>query len=727
MNFIKRKPLQKKIAKVPVVIQLEFLECGAACLAMILAYYKKRVPLEKVRADCGVSRDGSNAKNILLAARNYGLKAKGYSLETEQLIQSGTFPCIIHWNFNHFVVLKGFKRNKAYINDPAMGDYCVSMEEFNNSFTGICLMFEPNESFKPSKKEKGLFDYLKFYIQGKSSAIYFLLLVSLITSLIETIKPIFARIFVDDLLVGKNSDWIPSFLFSFSCLILIEIIIEFIHKKVHYRINGKIASYGSTSFVWKVLRLPMEFFSQRMAGDIQNRKISNEQISTTFIETFAPLILKIINIFFYLFVMIRYSLFLSIIGISSIIINSIVSRIITKKSLNITRVAMSDNGKLIGTTVSGIEMIETIKANGAENGFFKKWAGFQANVNAQKIKFIRLHEHLGLIPSLVNSITSILIVGLGVYFTIQGKFSLGMIMAFQGFMNSFITPANSLIMSVQGLQEMRSEIERVEDIMLYPCDENCVNDNENEEEDDDEYSKLTGNIEIKNLTFGYSPLAEPLIENFDLSLKPGSRIALVGSSGCGKSTISKLLSGLYKPWSGEILFDGKHINEIDRSVFRGSLAVVDQEITLFEDTIENNIKMWDNSIEDFEVILAARDALIHEDIMLRENGYKNQIIENGRNFSGGERQRLEIARVLAQDPTIIILDEATSALDVETEGKIINSINARGITCIIIAHRLSTIRDCDEIIVLDNGKVIERGTHQELYEKNGMYTALVSN
>lgn len=270
---------------------------------------------------------------------------------------------------------------------------------------------------------------------------------------------------------------------------------------------------------------------------------------------------------------------------------------------------------------------------------------------------------------------------------------------------------------------MRTDMERIEDVMKYPTDVSL----DSAVDESAEYDKLSGNIEMKNITFGYSRLAEPLIENFNMTLKRGERIAFVGASGCGKSTLSKLISGLYRPWSGEILFDGKPISEIDRSVFTGSLAVVDQDIILFEDTIANNIKMWDTSIEDFEVIMAARDAQLHEDIMQREGGYQYRITEGGKDFSGGQRQRMEIARVLAQDPTIIILDEATSALDAKTEYDVVNSIKDRGITCIVVAHRLSTIRDCDEIVVLDGGKVVERGTHEELMAHGGYYTELVSN
>ncbi len=719
-----KQPVTSGRVKVPVVMQMEALECGAACLAMILAYYDKWVPLEQVRADCGVSRDGSNAKNVVQAARSYGLTAKGYRYEPEDLIKHGKFPCIIHWNFNHFVVLDGFRGNKAYLNDPAKGNYWVSMESFDKSFTGICLMFEPGEDFEPGGKPKSVLSFAKKRLAGAGTAVAFVVLTTAITSLIGIINPAFSRIFLDRLLTGENPDWFLPFLLALSGLSIVQIIVSWVQAIYSLKINGKLAIVGSTAFMWKVLRMPMEFFSQRMAGDIQGRKSTNSSIANSMVNTFAPLALNTLMMIFYLVVMIRYSWLLTLVGVASILINVALSRIISRKRINITRVQMRDAGKLAGATVAGIEMIETIKASGAENGYFEKWAGYQASVNTQKIKFTKLNQYLGMLPGLVSSLTNTAILMLGVWLTLQGQFTAGMIMAFQGFLSSFTTPATTLITAGQTIQEMRTQMERVEDVMEYPTD---VDYEDDEIDPSVEYDKLSGAVEMKDVTFGYSRLGDPLIEHFNLSLRPGSRVAFVGASGCGKSTLSKLLSGLYKPWSGEILFDGKPIHKIDRSVFTSSLAVVDQDIILFEDTIANNIKMWDTSIEDFEMIMAARDAQLHEDIMQRDGGYNYTITEGGKDFSGGQRQRIEIARVLAQDPTIIILDEATSALDAKTEYQVVKSIKDRGITCIVIAHRLSTIRDCDEIIVMDNGKVVERGTHDQLYAKGGAYAKLVSN
>lgn len=722
MKKVKR-PIKNGVAKkVPVVIQLEALECGAACLTMILAYYEKWIPLEQVRSDCGVSRDGSKAGKILKAARNYGFEAKGFKYDVEDLQKDVTFPCIVFWNNNHFVVLDGFKGNYAIINDPARGKTRYTIESFEKNYSGICLEFKPTREFKPEGKPKSVIKFTKKRLKGTKAMVLFTLITTIIASLLSIIGPGFSRIFIDRLLTHQNPEWFIPFIIGVSAITFIQIIIQIINQLYSLKLNGKLAVVGNTTYMWKVLKLPMDFFSQRMTGDIIGRQSSNASVASTFINIFTPLILKAGMAIFYLIVMFRYNVMLSLIGISSLFVDVIVTRILTKKRVDLSRVGTRDSSMLASTTASGIQMIETIKASGAENGFFRKWAGYQANVNNNEIQMSKLSLFWGIIPSSISMIVNVTITSLGLYLCMKGEFTIGMIMAFQGYLSSFMGPVNQILSAGNSLLEMRTQMERIEDVMEYPDDDILKESKENIE-----YKKLSGEVELKNVSFGYSKLEEPLIEDFNLKLKPGSRVALVGPSGCGKSTISKLVSGLYKQWNGEILFDGKPLSEIDKNIFRSSLAVVDQDITLFEDTIANNIKMWDNSIENFEVIMAARDSGMHDEINARDGGYNYKLIENGKDFSGGQRQRLEIARVLAQDPTIVILDEATSALDAKTEYEVTKAIKDRGVTCIIVAHRLSTIRDCDEIIVLDNGKVVERGTHNELYRLGGAYTALVSN
>lgn len=718
------QPKTKGIAKVPMVMQMETLECGAAALAMIMAYYGKWLPLEQVRLDCGVSRDGASAANIAKAARNYGMEVAGYERGIDALREMGPFPCIVTWKGNDYVVCCGFKGGRVYINDPAKGSYKISVDEFERHYGGICLTFEPTSEFIPEGKRKSTVEFARNRLQGAGVAVAFVALTTLVGYLFEMISPAFSRFFLDHLLTGENPELLMPFIWILTTIAILQVIVTAVRSIYSLKINGKMAIVGSSTFMWKVLRLPMEFFSQRMAGDIQQRKMTNAVIAETLVNTLTPLALNIAMMAFYLFIMIRYSFFLTAIGITAIVLNSFLARYISRKRVNITRVQMRDSGKLDSSTVSGIQMIETIKAAGAENGYFAKWSGYQASVNSATTRFANLNQYLGMVPDFLAKVASYAVLVIGVFLVLQGKFSLGMVMAFQGYIQLFMNPAMTTIKATQTLQEMRTQMERIDDVMEYREDPNYRDEPLSEEAD---YGKLEGKVELKNVTFGYARLSDPVIEDFSMTAEPGKSVAFVGMSGCGKSTLSKLIAGLYQPWSGEILFDGMPISEIDRSVFTGSVAVVDQDIILFEDTVANNIRMWDESIEDFEVILAARDAQIHNDILARDGGYAGMISEGGRDLSGGQRQRIEIARVLASDPSIIVMDEATSALDAKTEFELVQAVKDRGVTTIIIAHRLSTIRDCDEIIVLDHGKVVERGTHDELYAKGGMYTELVSN
>ena len=716
-------PVTKGSVRVPVVMQMEMLECGAASLTMIMHYYRKFITLEQARNDCGVSQDGSSAKNILLAARSYGMKAQGWRIEPESLRDEGPFPCIIHWGFNHFVVLCGFRGKRAVINDPARGRVTVDWEEFDREYTGVCITIEPTEVFEPSGHRKTVVEYAKERLRGTASAVAFVVLTTAISSLIGVIAPVFSRVFLDRLLTRQNPEWLTPFMLLFAALVVISVVVEWISAVYSLRIQGKMDAVGSATYLWKVLRLPMQFFSQRLAADIADRQATNATIAGTLINTFAPLALNTATMVFYLIVMIRYSWLMSLIGIGAILINVGVSAYITARRVNITRVQQRDAAKLSAATMSGISMIETIKASGAENGFFGRWSGYQASVNSQNVSFTRLNLLLGMLPTAITALTNMAVLGLGVLMVVRGEFTIGMVMAFQGFLSSFMAPANSLINAGQSLQEMTTQMERVDDVMSYPEADYFAN----RPEKTAEYEKLTGAIELRNVTFGYSPLGKPQIVDFSMSVKPGQKIAFVGRTGCGKSTIARLVAGLYKPWSGTVTYDGKTLDQIDRDVFTGSVSVIDQEVVLFEDSITENITMWDDAIADFEVTLAARDAGIYDDIVRREGGFGHKLLDGGRDLSGGQRQRLEIARALSQDPTICIMDEATSALDARTEHDVIRSINDRGITCIIIAHRLSTIRDCDEIIVLDKGRIVERGTHDQLYALGGLYHSLVSN
>jgi len=727
----------RKIAKVPVVMQMEATECGAASLAMVLAYFGRWLPLEQVRLDCGVGRDGSNAGNLLKAARTYGLKAQGYRCSLDG-VKKMSFPLIVHWNFNHFVVLCGFKKEQAVLCDPGRGRVTVTMKEFDEAFTGIALTFEKSEAFTPGGRPRSILVFVRSRLHSALGPFLFVAAITFLIAVAGMAAPVFSRIFMDEILSGKNAAWLTPFLAALGALFLFQTAVSLLQTVCLLKIRGKLAVSANSGFMWHVLRLPIEFFSQRYAGDIAQRQQSNEGIAETLIAHLAPMALNLAMLFFYFFVMLQYSPLLTVIGLFTAVLNLAVTQYVSGKRINLARAQMRDAGKLAATALSGIEMIETIKASGAENGFFERWSGLNASVNSAEVGFAKLGSTLGILPTLLTGLANMTVILLGAALIMKGRFTVGMLLAFQGFLSAFMSPVDALLTVGQQFQEMRTSMERVEDVMNYPADVEYDEESETEIKEADgqehkeaakglpSFEKLRGRLEIRDITFGYSRLAPPLIRNFSLTLPPGGTVALVGSSGCGKSTLAKLMSGLYQPWGGEIRYDGKLRSEIPRMVFTGSLAVVDQDVILFEDSITENIRIWDKSIEDFEIIMAARDAQIHEDIMSREGGYGVIVRENGKNFSGGQCQRLEIARVLAQDPTIVILDEATSALDARTEFEVIHSIRERGITCVIVAHRLSTIRDCDEIIVLEDGCVVERGTHEELYAKGGAYSRLIS-
>ena len=712
-----------RVAKVPVVMQMEALECGAASLCMILAYWKKWLPLEQLRVDCGVSRDGSNALNVLKAARKYGMVAKGFKMDVDDLKTIET-PVIIHWNFCHFLVFDGFKGGKAYLNDPARGRVAVDMEEFNQSFTGIVLQFKPGEDFKPGGSPASILSFVQKRMKTAKEAFLFTLLVGVLAAFASIVTPLFSQVFMDDILSGRNPHWFKPFLALLLVLIVFQFIVQALQSFKWVTYQAKLAIEANASFMWHVLHLPVSFFQQRFVGDLVMRQMSNQSIAASLVNVIAPAFVDLMLVVIYLVVMLKYSVALSVVGISAALLNIFCVKYIANKRMNMGRVVERNMGKLDSVTMNSIEGMETIKAAGAELGFFQFWAGHFATMLNSFVKLNKTSIYLNSIPTVLANISGNITLALGAYLIMKGEMTIGMFMAFQGYMTAFMEPMDSLAQTGSALIETRTQMERVEDVYRSKRD---VEDADLDVEIPGS-GKLRGKVELKNIVFGYARLGQPLIEDLSLTLEPGKSVALVGGSGCGKSTIAKLVSGLYEPWEGEILFDGKPRNEIDRSVLVNSVAMVDQEIILFDDTIANNVKIWDNSIEDFAMVMACRDAQIYKDIVVRPNGFNDKLNEGGSNLSGGQRQRLEIASALAREPVVMILDEATSALDSATEEKVMKAIRDAGISLIIIAHRLSTIRDCDEIIVLDKGHVMERGTHESLMaEKKKYYELMNSN
>lgn len=722
------REIEYKRVKTPTIMQMEMVECGAASLAMIMAYYKKFVPLEKLRIECGINRDGVKAGNIVRAARRFGFDAKGYRKELEDLKLMKP-PMIIHWNFNHFVVLEGIKKDKVYLNDPAIGRRKVSMQELSDSFTGIVLVFTPNNEFRKGGKPVSFFSSLNSRLGKTKSVIVYLFIIGLLIVIPGIIIPSFSRIFIDEILLAGRTSWLKSLLWIMGLTVILQILLISIQQKYLLKMNTKLAINGSSKFFWHILRLPLEFFQQRAVGDINSRMNSNDSVAQFLSEELAENVIRIISILFYFIIMLQYSVMLTIASTCFAAVTVFYFIFSSKKVEDLNMKTMQDFGKLYGFSLSGLHIIETLKATASESSFFSKWSGYYTNqINGQQ-KLGATSQLLFSLPTFMMSLSDVMVLCLGGYEIMKGRMTVGSLVAFQTLLSSFMMPISNLTQMGMKIKQLKADMGRLDDVMKYEIDKiNKVEVNDvNKQLDNSSLTKLQGDIEIKNLSFGYNVLEEPLIKDFNLNIKSGSRVALVGASGSGKSTVAKIISGLYKSWSGEILFDGILKEDINRAVINNSISVVDQNISIFTGTIMDNITMWDSTINESSCVKAAKDAEIHSDIMKLDDGYNHIVNEDGSNFSGGQRQRLEIARALAINPSILIMDEATSALDAIVEQKIDENIRSRGCTCIIVAHRLSTIRDCDEIIVMDNGKIVQRGTHNNMKDIDGPYKSLISS
>ncbi len=717
-----RQSRRYKRIKTPTVLQMEAVECGAAALAIILGYYGRRVPLEELRIACDVSRDGSKASNVIKAARKYGLAGKGLRMEPVDLHVTKP-PMILFWNFNHFVVLEGFGKKKAYLNDPASGPRTVSLEDFDAAFTGVVLTFETGPEFAKGGEKRTLTQALGRRIIGSRTALLYVVLIGLALVVTGLVVPTFLRIFVDHILIGGDN-WIVALLAAMIMVALLRGVLTGIQQYYLLRFETKLAVSSSGKFLWHILRLPVEFFAQRYAGDISSRVGINDTVASLLSGELATAVLNLILIVFYALLMFQYSVPLTLIGVSIAALNLLALRWVSRRRIDANQRLQKDIAKVYGVTFNGLNIIETLKASGAETDYFSQWSGYQAkSLNASQQLGVS-SQVLAAVPPTLMAIDTIAILAIGGLLVMNGAMTVGMLVAYQALMISFLGPINQMVQLGSTLQEVEGDMNRLDDVHRYRIDPQ-LDDHNLMVLPADAPTKLTGHLELVDVSFGYSRLSAPLIEHFSLKLKPGDRVALVGGSGSGKSTVSRLIVGLFEPWSGKILFDGKPRLALPRAVINNSLAMVDQDIFIFDGSVRDNLTLWDSAISEQEIIHAAKDACIHEDIASRVGGYDYVIEEGGRNLSGGQRQRLEIARALATNPTLLILDEATSALDPITEKIIDDNLRRRGCTCLIVAHRLSTIRDCDEIIVLERGKVVERGTHQSMYKTDGPYARLI--
>ena len=719
--------------KTPSVLQMEAVECGAAALAMILAYYKIFIPLEELRVSCGVSRDGSKASNIVKAARKLGFEAKGFRRELETLVDV-KFPVIIFWNFNHFVVLEGIRGNKVYLNDPASGKRIVTWDEFDQSYTGVVLEFSPTEECRPVGQKARIWPLIKKRLKGSESVLSFVILTGLFLIIPGFVIPTFSRFFVDKILVDRMVGFFKPLLFAMGCAVLIKAVLTWLQESYLLRFQTKFALSSSAKFLDHVFKLPMEFFSQRMPGEIVNRIQVNDSVAALLSEKLATTAVNLFSILFYAVLMFQYDVVLTLCSIVVVGLNFLTLRIVSEKRTIGSQKVQQEMGKLFGISMSGISMVESLKASGTENDFFMQWSGQQAKVVKAQQSMALITKATTVVPLVLSKILTVVILSVGALRVMNGNLTMGMLVAFQALLDSFISPV-TVLMSLGGeLQSGKADMQRLDDVMAYPKVNRYKDDYQTTQSDVETagnarnfsgLTKLEGFLLMNNVSFGYSRLEPPLLDNFSLMLRPGSRVALVGGSGSGKSTVAKLISSLYEPWEGEILYDSLPLREIEKKRLSGSVAMVDQDILMFAGTVKDNLTMWDSTIPESDYIQAAKDACIHDVIAARPGGYFSAVEEAGANFSGGQRQRLEIARALAGNPRVLILDEATSALDPVTERRVDENIRRRGCTCIIVAHRLSTIRDCDEIIVLDSGHIVQRGCHEELIDQEGLYSDLV--
>lgn len=744
-NFIQQKPIElwqifqqiwqklfgrSKRTKTPTIIQMEAVECGAAALSIILSYFGRFVPLPKLRQDCGVSRDGSKASNVLKASRIYGLEAKGLKKPLEKLSEIEP-PYIIFWQFNHFLVVEGITKEKVYLNDPASGPRTVSWSEFDEGYTGIVLVMKPGEEFTKGGKKPNVLVALQSRFSKVAGALAYCLLAGFLLALIDLVVPVFNQIFVDEILIQGRMDWLRPMLVAMAITAIFQGILTLLQLKFLRRLQIKLSVGMTGGFLWHILRLPMGFYAQRFAGEISNRISLNDQIAEVLSGQLATTIIDILMLVFFAIVMFQYDVVLTLMVISFSAINLLTLRWIYRQRVDANQRMVQDYGKAAGTSIAGLQYIETIKASGVESDFFSKWSGYYTKaINSQQELGVT-NQVLSTLPTALTALSSALLLTVGGWRVMNGHLSIGMLVAFQGIVGNFQQPVNSLVSFAGTLQEMEGNINRVDDVLNNPIDPAVENKEKlfvnSQSPKEFVNPRLKGYLEIKNLTFGYSRLDPPLIEKFSLSVQPGQRVALVGGSGSGKSTVAKLVAGLYQPWSGEILLGELERKEIPQQTLVNSITMIEQDIFLFEGTVRDNLTLWDSTLQDRHLKRACQDAAIDDVVNSLSGAYNSTLQEGGGNLSGGQRQRLEIARALVNNPSIVIMDEATSALDAETEKIIDRNLRNRGCTCLIVAHRLSTIRDCDEIIVLEKGKVVQRGTHEELWQQEGLYAQLIKS
>ncbi|WP_432148897.1 NHLP family bacteriocin export ABC transporter peptidase/permease/ATPase subunit [Streptomyces sp. bgisy029] len=710
--------------RTPTVLQMEAVECGAAALAMVLAHHGRHVPLEELRIACGVSRDGSRASNVLKAARSYGLRATGMQMEATALTEVRA-PAVLFWEFNHYVVYEGpgrrLGRRGVYVNDPDKGRRFVPDEDFDTSFTGVVLVLEPSGDFRRGGRKPGVLRAIPDRLRSTRPTLLAALLASLLLVAVGAAVPALSRTYIDIFLIGNQTSLLGPLFASMAAMVVLTAVLTGLQQANLLR--GRIISstLGSARFLRHLLRLPVTFFAQRSPADLVQRLQSNDSVAETLARDLAAAGVDGVVVILYALLMWTYDPQLTVVGVLIALLNIVAMRVVIRLRAAHTQKLRADTARLTNTSYTGLQLIETMKATGGEDGYFRRWAGQHATTLEEQQRLGVPSAVLSVVAPTLATLNSALILWIGGLRAVDGYLSVGLLVAFQALITRFTAPITRLNGVAGRIQDFAADVARLRDVENFPVDPLYARD-----VPEAGTRRLTGHVTLEDITFGYSPLDQPLLTGFSLSVGPGRQIALVGGSGSGKSTVSRLISGLYTPWEGTIRIDGQRLDDIPRGSLAASVSFVDQDIFLFEGTVRDNVALWDPSITDEAVVTALRDAELYEDVIARRpEGIHGRVEQDGRNFSGGQRQRLEIARALVRRPSVLVLDEVTSALDARTEQAVIANLRRRGCACVVIAHRLSTVRDSDEILVLDHGTVVERGRHEALVAAGGPYAELV--
>ena len=714
--------------RTPVFLQNHPTECGAACVRSVLAYFGKWVSLDELREACSVGRDGSSAADLLHGARAYGLDARGWR-RTREGMRQAPLPAILHWEFTHFVVLEGFRAGRYHLNDPSFGHLVVDEETFDRGFTGVVLHLEPGPEFEPNGKPPGAVRRLWSWLRDYKPALVLATLFGLLLGLSALATPLLLSVLVDHVLAREQYAWRGVVIGAMVALGGVTYLLTLLQLQAIRRLAVAISVTRSDRFLTRLFRLPMQFFTGRLAGDLMDRMHLIDSLALKGAGQLVVVVVEVVMCVAFLAAMVAYHPLLALAVLLLAVLLGVLARGLARLGTAYNHRARREQGLLLGMAMAGLRALESIRATASENGFFARWSGYQARELNARQSFEELRHVVHALPGLFHVLGSALVLGVGGWQVIAGNLTVGALMAYYVLAGNFLRPIGRLMQFTVELQTMAAHLQRLDDVFEAPVEA---------EPGDGGHRpgtvatlngrlRLTGQVELRDVTFGYQRNQPPVLRKVNLTIRPGERVAVVGPSGSGKTSLALLIAGVYQPWSGEILFDGHLLQDIPRDVFAASVGMVDQHPVLFRATVRENLTFWNPTVPDQHVVAAAHDACIHDVIVTRPGGYDALLEERGRNFSGGQQQRLEIARALALNPTLLILDEATSSLDAVTEVRIDNALRRRGCACLIVAHRLSTIRDSNLIVVLMHGRELLRGRHDELMAAGGLYRKLIGD